>query len=250
MCVGRFKICIAIFILLLGMKSGSAFAGNTVYLSSLEWPPYVGKHLPDNGTSAEIVRKAFAVMGYDLKVLFLPWKRTMRMAENDFQVVGYFPEYYSQERAEKYIFSSSYGCSPVSLLERVKSPVDWATVDDLAGLRVGFVAGYVNTPELDTAVANGTIRPDYAPTDKSNIMKVVKGRIDCAVVDPLVFSYLAVTDPEVKKYSDTVQIEPRAFGVNELYVAFSKDDKGRFFSKILNEGLKKIGVGGACEQNN
>ncbi|WP_321402419.1 transporter substrate-binding domain-containing protein [Maridesulfovibrio sp.] len=250
MSVGRFKIFITIFILLLGLKAGNADADNVVYLSSLEWPPYVGKRLPENGSSAEIVRKAFAAMGYELKILFLPWKRSMHMVEVDFQVVGYFPEYYSPQRAEKFIFSKSYGCSSVSLLEHVKSPVDWDTVDDLAGLRVGFVSGYVNTPELDAAIANGTVRPNYAPTDKNNILKVAKGRIDCAVVDPLVYSYLAATDQDIKKYSDTMEIKPRAFGVNELYVAFRKDEQGRYFSRILNEGLRKIGVGGSCDQHN
>ncbi|WP_421902837.1 substrate-binding periplasmic protein [Maridesulfovibrio sp.] len=249
MFVGRFKILIAITMLLLGLSVGSASADNVVYLSSLEWPPYVGQRLPENGTSARIIRKAFEAMGYELKILFLPWKRSMRMVEADFRVVGYFPEYYSNERAEKYIFSKSYGCSPISLLERKSKPIRWGTVDDLAGLRVGFVAGYVNTPELDEAVANGTINADFAPSDKNNIMKVIKGRVDCAVVDPLVYSYLAVTDNEVGKLSDTVQIEPRAFGVNELFVAFRKDEQGRFYSRILNEGLSKIGITGVCEQH-
>ncbi|NDV22684.1 ABC transporter substrate-binding protein [Desulfovibrio sp. JC022] len=249
MFTGHIKTFIAITLLVLGLSAGSARADKVVYLSSLEWPPYVGKHLPGKGTSADIVRRAFAAMGYELKILFLPWKRSMRMVETDFQVVGYFPEYYSSERAEKYVFSKSYGCSPVSLLERRKSPVSWGTVDDLAGLRVGFVAGYVNTPQLDEAVANGTIKADFAPSDKSNIMKVMKGRIDCAVVDPVVYSYLAVTDPEVKKNSDTVQIGPRAFGVNELFVAFRKDEQGRFFARILNSGLKQIGITGSCKKH-
>ena len=245
---GRFKKIVATTLLLLGLCVGNVHADNVIYLSSLEWPPYVGQHLPENGTSARIIRKAFAAMGYELKILFLPWKRTMRIVDADFQVVGYFPEYYSKERAEKYLFSNSYGCSPVSLLNRKKKPVSWGSVDDLSGLRVGFVAGYVNTPELDEAVANGTINADFAPTDKSNIMKVIKGRIDCAIVDPMVYSYLAVTDPEVEKYSDTVQIESRTFGVNELFVAFKKDEQGRFFSQILNQGLRKIGVGTSCKQ--
>ena len=234
------KILIIIFMLLVSHAAGKAYAGPTVYLASLEWPPYVGKTLPEKGSSAKIVRKAFAAMGYELEILFLPWKRTMRMVDTNHKVVGYFPEYYSQERAKRYIFSDSYGCSPVSLLELKGKNILWDSVDDLAGLQVGFVAGYVNTPDLDAAVANGTINADFAPSDKSNIMKVIKGRIDCAVVDPLVFGYLAATDMEIGEYSDTVQIEPRAFGVNDLYVAFRKDKQGLYYSRILNEGLRKI----------
>ncbi|GKT30413.1 transporter substrate-binding domain-containing protein, partial [Aduncisulcus paluster] len=106
MSVGRFKILFATMLLLLGIGVVSVSADNVIYLSSLEWPPY-----------------ALAAMGYELKILFMPWKRTMRVVETDFMVAGYFPEYYSKERAEKYIFSKSYGCSPVSLLERKDNPV-------------------------------------------------------------------------------------------------------------------------------
>lgn len=241
-----FKVYIIVVLFALGIVAGTAHARPVVYLSSLEWPPYVGKYLPENGSSAKIVREAFAAMGFELRILFLPWKRAMHMADNDFQVVGYFPEYYSPERAGKYVFSKSYSCSPVSLLES-KNPVVWNTVDDLAGLRVGFVSGYVNTTALDRAVSNGTIVPDYAPTDKNNIMKVIKGRVDCAVVDPLVYGYLAVTDEDISRHSGALQIEPRAFGVNELFVAFQNDDAGRFYARILNEGLKKIGQTGSCD---
>ncbi|WP_320005990.1 substrate-binding periplasmic protein [Maridesulfovibrio sp.] len=226
--------------------AGKAYAGQPVYLASLEWPPYVGKNLPDEGSSAQIIRKAFAAMGYELKILFMPWKRTMRMVDTNHKIVGYFPEYYSQERVKRYIFSESYGCSPVSLLERKDKPISWESVDDLAALQVGFVAGYVNTPELDEAVGNGTINADFAPTDKSNIMKVMKGRIDCAVIDPLVYGYLASTDKDIGQYSDTVQIEPRAFGVNELYVAFRNDKQGLYYSRILNEGLRKVKYEKSC----
>ncbi|WP_319764950.1 ABC transporter substrate-binding protein [Maridesulfovibrio sp.] len=244
-----FKICVVISFLLLGLNAGNLHADNIVYLTSLEWPPYVGQLLPGKGTSAVTVRKAFAAMGYDLRILFLPWKRTMHKVDTDSKVIGYFPEYYSRDRAEKYIFSNSYGCSPIGLLERKKNPAAWETVDDLAGLRVGFVSGYVNTRELDDAIANGTIKADFTSTDKSNIMKLIKGRIDYAVVDPMVYRYMAETDPEVKKYNNLVQIKPRNFGVNELFVAFRKDRQGRFYARIFNEGLKKIGIGNSCEND-
>ncbi|HAS90399.1 MAG TPA: hypothetical protein DCS48_14040 [Desulfovibrio sp.] len=248
MLFGRFKILLLTILLLLGISVGSARAeGHVVYLSSLEWPPYAGEHLPENGSNAKIIRKAFAVMGYKLKILFRPWKRTMLMADNAQSVIGYFPAYYSHERAKKYILSNCYSCSPVSLLERRESPVSWNTVDDLAGLRVGFVAGYVNTPELDEAVANGTITADLAPSDKSNIMKVIKGRVDCAVVDPMVYGYLAATDNNIGKHIDRLQIEPRAFGVNELFVAFKRSGRGSFYVRVLNDGLRKIGVRENCE---
>lgn len=232
-----------IFVVLLLLNSvliGSAQADNVVYLSSLEWPPYVGKNLPENGKSAKIVREAFAVMGYDLKITFVPWKRAMRMAESYTGVVGYFPEYYSAERAEKYIFSKPYSCSTVGLLMRKKDYIHWDSVEDLAGLKIGFVAGYVNTKELDAAVVNGVVTADYAPYDESNIIKVALGRVDAAVVDPNVYNYILESSSVMLKYNESMIMHEKKFGVNNLYVAFNGSAKGRKCALIFNEGLKKI----------
>lgn len=215
-------------------------ADNVVYLSSLEWPPYTGESLVDNGESAKIVREAFAVMGYELKIVFVPWKRAMRMVESDVQVAGYFPEYYSAKRADKYLFSKPYSCSPVGLLMRRRNPVHWDSVNDLAGYRLGFVAGYVNTKELDDAVANGSIIADYAPHDESNIIKIAKGRVDAGVIDPLVYDYILKSSPEMDKLKSTVVMHEKIFGMNELYIAFNDDPTGRKYVRIFNEGLKRM----------
>lgn len=218
----------------------NARADKVVYLSSIEWPPYTGQFLNNQGESSKLVRAAFAMMGYKVEIIFVPWKRAMRMADTDMQVAGFFPEYYSEERAEKYIFSAPFGCSPVGLLMQRDKPLEWKSVDDLSGHRIGFVSGYVNTLELDLAIANGTITADYAPYDESNILKVATGRIRAAVIDPHVYRYLAQTSPKVKKYSDRLEVHPDNFGVNELYIAFRRDRNGENYARIFNEGLEKI----------
>ncbi|WP_432735366.1 substrate-binding periplasmic protein [Maridesulfovibrio sp. FT414] len=215
-------------------------ADRVVYLSSIDWPPYTGSSLEGEGESAKLVREAFAEMGYELKIIFVPWKRAMRLAETSRNVAGYFPEYYSAERAEKFIFSKPFSCSPVGLLMRRATPLKWETISDLAGRRLGFVAGYVNTRELDQAIGNGTIDADYAPHDESNILKVSAGRVDGAVVDPLVFNYLAETRPAVGAMKDQLAVHPVYFGVNELYVAFKHSPEGKRYCQIFNEGLKKL----------
>lgn len=236
----RFAVRMFICFMLLLLSCGGAFAGREVYLASIDWPPYTGQNLPGNGKSASIVREAFASMGYDLKIVFVPWKRAMRMAEESDQVVGYFPEYYSAERAEKFVFSSPFSCSPVGLLLPGDRPLRWNTVDDLAKVRLGFVSGYVNTADLDNAVANGTIIADYTTNDKSNILKVAAGRVAGAVIDPYVYNFLSKTSPEVEKVSGRLTMHPVRFGTNELYVAFRRNPMGHRYADIFNNGLKKM----------
>ena len=227
-------------LLLLFCFCSDVWAQRVVYLSSIEWPPYTGKKLQEEGESSKLVRAAFAVMGYELRIQFVPWKRAMLMAETDAQIAGYFPEYYSNERAQRFLFSSPFGCSPVGLIMNREKPVNWHTVDDLSGYRIGFVAGYVNTRELDLAIANGTITADYAPYDESNVLKVATGRVDAAVIDPHVYRYLAETSPKVKRLKNKVEIHEDNFGINELYIAFRRDRSGERYARIFNEGLRKL----------
>ncbi|WP_320170757.1 transporter substrate-binding domain-containing protein [Maridesulfovibrio sp.] len=229
-----------------------AYAGKTISLASIDWPPYTGRNLEGEGESAKLVRAAFAAMGYELKIVFVPWKRAMRMAEKGRQVAGYFPEYYSPGRAEKFIFSKSFNCSPVSLVTRRDNMLKWDGVDSLAGHRIGFVSGYVNTPALDVAVANGTILADYASYDESNVLKVAAGRVEGAVIDPYVFRYLAEMSPAVSAVKEELVVSGTNFGVNELYIAFSRDSIGRRCADIFNKGLMIVrGKSGRvpCEKN-
>lgn len=226
------------------LSSGWAGADKVVYLSSLEWPPYTGKYLSENGESAKIVRKAFASMGYRLEIHFVPWKRAMWMAEKDSRVVGYFPEYYSPERAKTKVFSDSYARSALGLVVRRRDPLQWDKIDDLAGYKIGFVSGYVNTMELDNAIANGTFGADFAPNDESNLLKVSRGRVAAAVIDPYVFNYIIEKSPNALEINNTLVMSPDSFGVNELFVAFTNNTAGRRFVRIFNEGLKKIKAAG------
>ena len=53
----------------------------TIQLTSLEWPPYTGSELPQQGASMAVVEAAFDAMGHDLEVRFLPWQRAVDQAD-------------------------------------------------------------------------------------------------------------------------------------------------------------------------
>ncbi|MDX1269724.1 MAG: hypothetical protein R3311_20295, partial [Oceanisphaera sp.] len=69
-----------------------AARADTLYLASLEWPPYSGPDLPAQGVSVAIVRAAIEAMGHELVVEFFPWSRAVSMGRNTEQYTGYFPE--------------------------------------------------------------------------------------------------------------------------------------------------------------
>ena len=69
-----------IFILLL--TSNYSFAKTKeIILTSLDWEPYIGEKLHTNGPLAEILKRAFEIEGYELKIIFYPWIRAVNEAE-------------------------------------------------------------------------------------------------------------------------------------------------------------------------
>jgi polar amino acid transport system substrate-binding protein len=53
-----------------------------VNLAATEYPPYYGKDLEGHGFMTELIIEAFAGVGYDVTVKFLPWKRALESAKS------------------------------------------------------------------------------------------------------------------------------------------------------------------------
>ena len=80
-----------IFIFVLGLTllaSGPSF-GDTIVFAIGEWPPFIGKNLPDYGLHTKIVKKVFAEMGHTAKFEFMPWKRAYEMTKKGNYIATY-----------------------------------------------------------------------------------------------------------------------------------------------------------------
>lgn len=217
-------------------------------MTSLDWPPYSGESLAENGFSVEIARAAFAAMGYELVVEFKPWVRTVALASKTKQYAGYFPEYYFN--TNDFVFSDPIGSGPLGLVENVKWPISWSHLDDLQALKIGVVQGYVNTEKFDQMVADGLIQVEASANDTLNIHKVAKGRIDAAVIDANVLDYLIGIDPREEMLSKMVRMNSRLLESKLLYLAFKNTPEGNNWRVIFNQGLEKIDVETILEQYN
>jgi len=75
-----------------------------VTLAYLDWPPYSSESLPSGGPHIEIVRRSLALEGYELKMLWMPWKRCVLEVDSG-EVDAYGMAYFSDARNEKVYFS-------------------------------------------------------------------------------------------------------------------------------------------------
>ena len=190
-----------------------------------------------------MAKAAFAAMGYRLEVDFYPWSRTVRLAKDtQGKYLGYFPEYYSADIAEEFIFSDPMGSGPLGFVESTQNPIEWRTLLDLSGYQIGVVQDYVNTTEFDRLVAEGQLQVHPVIADLLNVKKVAAGRIDLAVIDRHVLNYLLRSDPALGKVAHKVQFNRRTLEEKLLYLCFQNTPEGAELAEIFNQGLKKIDV--------
>jgi polar amino acid transport system substrate-binding protein len=216
--------------------------GSVIHLSTLNWPPYTNRDLPEGGASSAIVRDVFAKAGYAVDIRFWPWNRAIAKAKSGAQdVVAYFPGYHCHHDPNSdFIASEPMGTAPLGFAENVMATHTWGDLDDLARLRIGTVVGYANTKRFDARARNGELRIIKSHTDKVNLLKLLQRQIDYAVIDKYVMQYLLQTDPTLRQHRDSLRFDNKELELKDLYLCFRNDETGRTLRQIFNQGLKDI----------
>lgn len=217
-------------------------------LSSLEWPPYTGANLTGEGSLSQLLRQALATRDEPLVIHFQPWSRAIRSATTEPEIVGYFPRYYAND--DRCLYSDSIGTSRVGLAIRTDVSVDWDKLEDLSKYRIGVVRGYRNAPEFDALVAKGTLQVKDATSDELNLLKLVYGRLDAAVIDEQVMQYWLTHDPQLRENADQLAFAPQLLGEHSMHVCFTPGAAGEQARARLNRGLQQVNESQASGSGN
>jgi len=223
---------------------GCVAHGEPLRLGTLEWPPFVGLELPEQGRVSARVRSICAAAGMDLDVSFLPWKRVLMETRTGI-VQGYFPEYRSAEREKEFYFSQTVGCSVVGLVHRRDMTLNWTRLEDLASYRIGVVDGYVNTEEFDRLVDMGVLFPVTCNSDELALRMLEAGRIDAAVMDRAVFRHLAGRAASKQAPSGLV-FGANILAVHSLHVCFPRTPAGKALAERFDRAIVSAGLAMLC----
>lgn len=223
----KIKILITIFL------SEILFA-QSLNISTLEWPPFSGKELPNNGLALERISRILKTYNVEAKFYFFPWARALRnSSEGTTQALA--PEYYSKEREIDFYFSDPFMTSPLVLVANRNFPINsFEKIKELSQYKIGTVRGYINTPEIDHDLS---FHKEETSDDLSNIKRLAAGRIQLIIIDLNVFNYLI----EHYKIKNNFKIITPYLEEKNLYIVFpkklnnSKEERDKF-----NLGLKKL----------
>ena len=215
-------------------------ATEVMRLASLEWLPYVGATLPQHGVSAAIANSAARQMDRKLRIDYFPWLRAMQVGGEDPGFSGYFPAYYTAERAKKCYFSKKMGTSTLGLAYLKEKPVQWQSLSQLTGLTFGVVFGYSNGEEFDALAKQGTLKIDTSPSDALNIRKLLASRVNAIAIDKAVLRYLLLTDPDFIKQRENIVFDDHVLAELPLHVCFQHTPSGQAMQQAFDAALKGI----------
>ncbi len=234
---------VAVACLLLATTLPASAEERQMRLASLEWLPYVGSSLPAQGLSSFITAQAAARFGYSVKIDYFPWKRAMQLGGRDPAYSGYFPAYYTPERAAECHFSQPIGVSTVGFAYMDTAPFDWNTLDDLAQpsrLALGVVFGYSNGDKFDALVKQGRLKTENSSSDGQNLRKLALGRLRAAVVDSAVLRYLLKTDPVLQSQAKHIVFHPKPLAELKIYICFQQNPQGLEMKQNFDRALQEL----------
>ncbi len=249
---------------LLSMASFSTSGETLVTLLVDEnYPPYAYRAADGTATGIypDILRAAEAQLsGYRLKLQPTRWRRALAEVESGRALAVVPPSFRPQERP----FIGRY--STPLLEERVAvfcrhsvfakhSRQRWP--EDFQGLRFGINLGSLSASKaIRQAESSKLIKVEKAPGTRSNLLKMLRGRIDCFAFDRI--STLSVL-AELKRSGDynEARDEPIAEGPilnkDTAHVGYTNRDQGRFpfkedFAEQLDTALDAMRRSGAIER--
>ncbi|MDD0851543.1 transporter substrate-binding domain-containing protein [Halobacteriovorax sp. GB3] len=212
---------------------------NIVRLVSLDWEPYVGRSLPDQGFVTKLIKDVYQFNGKDVSISFRPWARALKEARSgDFD--GLYPEYLNKDLRKEFIYSDSFMVSPVGFYKLEGSDVfPGKSYESIKAYRIGLVHGYINHPIVDE---HKDLRVEYAVDDLQNLSKLCRGRLDLVFIDFKVAKHLLKKNSK-QLCSNIIEAAP-ALEKKKLYIVFSKKVKGHKerrdeFNRFLENYKKK-----------
>ncbi|MCP4983485.1 MAG: transporter substrate-binding domain-containing protein [Gammaproteobacteria bacterium] len=209
--------------------------GADVQLMSTDFPPYFAAGLPNGGPLTEIVTEAFAKVGHEANIQFVPWARAMEYAKVG-KVDGLHGGWHSKERENWFVFSDPLpGNELVFYKRRGAKPDKFTTYEKLKPCTIGIVKEYRNPAAFETA----DLQTDVADSDQTNLRKLANNRIDLVLIERALAEYLLKT--ELPEYKGQLEALEPAVETLPIHILISrKIENHRELVDDFNRGLKRL----------
>ncbi len=214
-----------------------------INLVTVDYSPFYGPSLTNEGPITEIVTESFKKVGYQVSVKYVPWARAMADAKAG-KADGLHGGWYSKEREQWFVYSDKLPGNEIVLFKRKGTePQSFTSYADLQSYKIGVVRGYRNPSEFDAA----NLHVEEANSDTLNLAKLAKNRVDLILVDRALAKYILAN--ELTEYADELEAVDPPLDILPLYILFSKETDD-YQSKVndFNKGLKALTEEGGVDE--
>lgn len=209
-----------------------------------EWPPYVGRELPDNGFFAAIVHAALNAAELDWHFKLYPWARGQFLVRSG-QVFGTFPYVITPLRQGFAWFSDPIAFEETVLLYKPARIPHFAfeNLQDLKPLKVGGTKGFFYQERFKQAGLN--VR--YVGSETAMLALLMEDKVDCVPINRLVGRALLqkhypAQANQVEAFAKPIQIESLHLMVSRRY-----PEAAQYLEKF-NAGLATIKENGTYDR--
>lgn len=163
-----------------------SFAGReTLTLAFVDFPPYEWQEDGEaRGILVDVVKEACKKADVPVELRFLPFKRAFKEVREG-RLSGLFNFYKTEQRLAHFDYSIPIIENRLVLFVRKDKEIDFKTLDDLQGYKIGVMRGYSYGEAFDAA---DLIREE-ANDHESAFAKLLYGRIDAYACDMVVGVY-------------------------------------------------------------
>lgn len=208
-----------------------------ILLASMDYPPFYGEKLDNYGPLIEVIAKSYDAMGYDVKIIFLPWARAIAWSKNG-EVDGMVGVWYSPERAEYFLYSEPILSNFIGFYKRKNRDIRYKDYLDLKeqGYKLGSVRGYIQPKGLQES----GIPIMFVSKDLQSFKILSKNRVDLIVVDKEYSRYI-LAQPRFQEYAKNIEwMEPVLEEKRQHLIISKKAKNPKKKLGDFNEGLQKL----------
>lgn len=226
-------------------------AQETIRVSVGEYPPAYSEYSLHYGYIPHILTRAYNLVGIQVKLEFLPWKRAYQNAkEGQFDATCCW--FSSRQRQQDFFLSDAISNTEGFYFFHLKSyNFDWQTLKDLQGIPIGATSGYTFGEEFYRAEKEGKLTVQWVNADQQSLGKLFKKRIAIAPID-INTGYELLRRYFPAQQAQLVTHHPKALRRTPTYFLLSRNkgqqEKSQRLMALFNKGLKLLKQNGEYDK--
>ncbi|MDM8566389.1 transporter substrate-binding domain-containing protein [Candidatus Halobeggiatoa sp. HSG11] len=236
------------FLIVTLLHSASCFAaGKRFTFITVDFPPYYGSELPDNGWVSEVVKTALELQKYEVEFKFSSWTDALEYTgEGDYDAL--LGAYRTAERAKNYFFSAPIGQVRTGFFKKKDSGISFTELPELKSYKIGVVQGYATSKKFDAA---DFLKKIPVANLDDGMKMLYEGKLDLMADSKSVGNYRLTKflEKDVPGISDNIEFIKPVLAMNKIYIAISKKATNAQKKLIdFNKGLRKIYKNGSFKK--